>query len=330
MYGVGIRTLIRSLHTNLWRRMEGVRLLSRQGMGAVFFVNGGSIAAFGAGVNVAGRGTTPDRPFSSIQYAIDQCVTGRGDFIYCWNVYNQDTFPINVNKDNVHIIGIAAPNGQPALLAAHAADNVACFNFPQDEGENSEIAGFNMGAGVDHACIELQGSNAGVWIHHNEFGQLWSEGGQDGIGIGLAPGVVHGLIVEDNWFYGTKHGAGKLTRHGIVCLAGYLTQGTIRRNYFLEMPGDAANGTGGAIYVATSHPFDQCVIENNYIGGGNDAATGWGIYLGADSHGNLVCGNEANDGKTVAVSSPYVDESDNNWISNQWGILIVHPETGVA
>jgi len=296
-------------------------------MGTVYFVNGGSVAGFGAGVDVAGRGTTPERLFLSIEYALSQVVSGRGDFIYCWNVYNQDDFPVEVNKDNVHIIGIAAPNGQPALLAGQA-DDAPCFSFPLDEGENSEIAGFSMGAGAARACIELLGNNANVWIHNCEFGHLWCGGGQDGIGL-LNGGVTHGVIIEDNWFYGSEDGAGVLTRCGVIC-TGWLTQGTIRNNYFLEMPGVGANGTGGAIYVTTGSPFDQCAIVHNKIGGGDgETATGWAIYLGNDSVGCLICQNEANDGRPACGKNPYVDLAANNWISNQWGDAMTAP-TGVV
>ncbi|MBU1067812.1 hypothetical protein KKE60_08500, partial [Patescibacteria group bacterium] len=226
-----------SLYNNLYQKLEGAKMGAINGRGTIYFVNGGADGVT-AGLDT-NDGLTPANAFLTIAHALTLCVNDNDDFIYCFNVYQQDVFPIEVNVNSVHIIGVAGPDGQWPLMVP--TGDTAIFNFALSAGQNSEIAGFSLGAGATSGCIELQGDNNMVWIHNCSFGHLWSAGGQDGV-LYLNGGVTHGSIVEDCWFYGNGVGAGQLTRCGIVCENGWVTQGTFRNNYFFKLPGKNVGG----------------------------------------------------------------------------------------
>jgi hypothetical protein len=294
-----------ALYNNLYHRLEGARMNARQGKGNIYFVNGGADGVT-AGLDT-NNGLTPATPFLTIAHAISQCVDRNDDFIYCWNTYNQDTFPITLTLSKVHIIGIASPNGQMPALEGQG-DNAAAFTFGIGV-EGCEIAGFNMSAGAAHACIEFVGGNNQTWIHNCTFGHYWFGGGQDGI-LFAASNV--GVIIEDNWFYGEKGPVGKLTRYGIVNLTGSLYQSTIRNNTFV-MVNDGAIWMGG-----TNGEVD---IVHNLIALGQDDQAGRAILLGPACTGFLVAQNEAGFGPTAFVTfAPYHDMAGgtaNHWMSNQ-------------
>jgi len=315
-----------ALYNYLYQNLEGAKMNAKQPMGRVYYVNGNSLPQCTPVGSDANDGLTPATPFETIQHAVDLCTVfpwDKNDYIFCYNLYNQDAYPINVTADGLHIIGWGGPIGQPCLLAANA-DNAACFNFPVGLGENCEIAGFNMGAGAAHGCIELQGNNANVWIHNNIFGHLWAGGGQDGVWLGT---TIQGGVIEDNWFHGTDCGSGVLTRCAVYVSSDWV-QGTLRNNYAFKMPGVGANGSGGLIY---GNNMDGVAIIHNKVNvGDGETAHGGAIFLLAGCDACVIAQNEANDGLAVSTKNPYVDEggaNDNAWISNQWGITINYPET---
>jgi len=308
-------------------KLAAMGLYAPMGMGEKFFVNG----FYGDNDH---DGKTFQTPFKTIAHALDQCVDERGDYIFCFNVYQQETFPIHVDVVSVHIIGIAGPDGQWPLMVPTA--NTAIFNFPVSQGWNAEIAGFSLGAGAAHGCIELQGDNSMVWIHNCSFGHLWAVAGQDGVRY-INGATTHGGIVEDCWFYGNAESApGKLTRCGIICHHGWVTQATFRNNYFSKVPGMSAiesgeaGAVGGALYLQWA---DQCAIIHNKIGIADDTASGNGIYLNAGCNACLVAENEANRGIATDAKIPFVDKAagdHNDWMCNQVGKANQDPVDSVA
>lgn len=301
-----------ALYNNLYQRLEGARMDARQGKGTIYLVNGGADGVTAG--NDANNGRTPATPFLTIQHAINQCVDRNDDFIFCWNTYNQDTFPITLNRSNVHVIGIASPNGQLPALEGQA-DNAAAFTFGIAV-EGCEISGFNMSAGAAHACIEFVGGNNQTWVHNCTFGHYWFGGGQDGI---LFPSSSYvGVVIEDNWFYGANGPKGKLTRYGIAGLIGSIYESTIRNNVFLNIP------TCAMFMAGTNGEVD---IIRNMIGEGADVL-GNAITLGLACTGFVVAHNEANFGQILSTANPYNDmagATDNHWISNQVGNVIKMP-----
>jgi len=295
-------------------------------IGDVYYVNGGADGVT-AGVDAADRGSK-DRPFLTIEYAIAQCINDHDDYIICWNTYNQETFPITLTLDSLHIIGVAGPDGSwPALEGADVGD-VPAFDFGVGV-ENCEIAGFNISGGATSPCIDIPSGANMTWIHHCTFGHDWFGGAQDAIVLCALGGSLRNVIIEDNWFLGDTFACGKITSRGIVQTGGGIQGLTIRRNYFIGLVDGAirlgipADGAGGS---------DMHMICNNYIGCGQDLL-GNGIFLGAQSYGCIVAHNEANQGRDKMAANSYNDAAaaadDNHWMSNQHGIAMVYPSVAV-
>lgn len=80
-------------------------------LGQVFFVNNGVPVKNGVvGQDGLGNnGSSPQQPFSSVQRAVDACVSGRGDVVYVMGSSSGYAENIVVTKDFVSIIGI--PSG---------------------------------------------------------------------------------------------------------------------------------------------------------------------------------------------------------------------------
>jgi len=299
-----------ALYNNLYQNLEGAKMgLGKGRKGNVFFVNGGADGVTtGLDTN---SGKTPALAFLTIAHAIALCtVNDNDDFIYCFNVYNQDAFPITITGDSIHIIGLAGPDGSWPQMDANA-DAEAVFYLPSGI-ENCEIAGFSLGAGAAHGCIELAIGNNMTWIHNCTFGHEWVGGGQDG--VRLVTGTTDNVLVEDCWFYGNCAPGGKLTRSGVISLGTTATRHcTIRNNYFVRLPGPA-------IHILGNTAWENSIIHN-IIGRGADAQ-GNAITLNANCEGCLVSGNEAAFGPTAeaGLTAPYLDQAGgtaNDWCSNQ-------------
>jgi len=304
----------------LW---ENLRLRNR---GTTYFVDG-----FNG--DDTRDGFTPANAFQSIRHALDQCVSANDDYIFCWNLWRQDTFPIEVDRNAVHIIGIHGPQGYPGMSVP---TDTATFHFAAGAGDNSEIACFALGGtgAAVHASIEMDGDNNSVWIHNCSFGHLWCGEPvvaiQDGIRM-TGPAVFHNGVIEDCWFHGSAVGAGRIARCGIW--GEWLSLVTIRNNYFLKCPGYDILGdgdmVGGAIYLAAGN---QCSIIHNKIGVADDTKSGNGIYL-KECQGCLIAENEANRGVVTDAKIPFVDMAGgdfNDWMCNQVGKANQDPATSVA
>lgn len=299
-------------------------------VGNVWYVNGGA-DGITAGVNALGRGGK-DRPFLTIEYAIAQCINDNDDYIICWNTYNQDTFPITMTRDSVHVIGVAGPDGSWPVLDASSQGidgGPAAFDFGVGI-ENCEIAGFSLSGGGTGPCIDIPSGANMTWIHHCTFGHDWFGGARDGIRFLELGGSIRNVIIEDCWFLGDTFGSGTLTSHGIIQTGGAMVGCTIRRNYFIGLVDGAirlginADGAG----ASQGH-----VICDNYTGCGQDLV-GNAIYLGENSFGCLVAHNEANQGRDKMVANSYEDiaaggANDNHWMSNQHGLVMVYPHVAV-
>lgn len=288
-------------------------------IGNVFYVNGGA-DALTTGIDAVNRGTK-DLPFLTIAYALTQCVTDNDDYIICWNTYNQDTFPIVISLDSVHIIGVASPNGGwPALDAT--VGNTAVFTLATGI-ENVEIAGWNLAGGAAHAAIEFVSGNNMTWIHHCTFGHYWFGPSQDGIGGAGGGGNHFSVIIEDCWFYGSGGPNGNLTRCGIISGTGASWgEWTIRNNFFVALPTRAIDL--GITIEATV--INELIIEHNIIGCVSDTDN-IAIALSTKCHDCVISDNKAQYGKVTMTNNPFGDAaSDNHWMCNQVGSVMKFPD----
>jgi len=287
------------------------------GKGSIFFVNGGADGVT-AGLDT-NDGLTPANAFLTIAHALTLVTNDNDDFVYCFNVYNQDVFPIVLDNtmDSVHIIGLAGPTGAWPTLDGWTG-NTAVFTVGN---ENCEIAGFMLGGGAAHAAIEVGSGANGLWVHNCTFGHFWCGAGQDGIRATAGGGSVFGGLIEDCWFYGSDGPNGTLTRYGITNLAHGWGEWTIRNNFFDGLPTQAIDlGAGGAA--------NEFVIEHNIIGCAD--TDNIAIQLGASAHYCIVSDNKAGHGKVVMTQNPYGDAAaDNHWMCNQVGIVLKFPDVAM-
>jgi len=307
-----------ALYNNLYQKLEGAKMGAHNGKGTIFFVNGGADGVT-AGLDT-NDGLTPANAFLTIAHALTLVTNDNDDFIYCFNVYNQDVFPIVLDNtmDSVHIIGLAGPTGAWPTLDGWTG-NTAVFTVGN---ENCEIAGFMLGGGAAHAAIEIASGANGLWVHNCTFGHFWCGAGQDGIGGG---GSVFSVLIEDNWFYGSDGPNGTLARCGIISGVGASWgEWTIRNNFFDGLPGGAID-LGVTLATTAIHEF---VIEHNIIG--CEDTDNLAINLGAVAHYCIVSDNKAGYGKAVMTENPYGDAAaDNHWMCNQVGIVLKFPDVAM-
>lgn len=280
-------------------------------VGKTFFVNGTT------GSN-ANDGKTPATAWLTITYALGQCTAFRDDVIYvidCWD--QEPAWPITVNIERVHIIGVANPIGQYPKMQPNTNNPVFLVTAA---GQYSEIAGFDLGGwnnvGNTSGCIHLDNAIS-TWIHHCVFGSIGA-GGVPQDGIRFVAGNSRQTLIEDCCFYGT--GAdGLITRDGILLNFG--------NNFHTILRNNILNGLAGGIAVHLASNADDVTIKDNVIACDCSAVNGTGITLEAVTARCLVVGNKAMylGGPLAPAFNAYRDLGASHWGINHVGIAPVFP-----
>lgn len=245
-------------------------------LGRVFYVDGN-------GGNNGNEGTDPQFPLLTILQALSLCTTWKNDYIIILDHY-QETWPVTINKARVHIIGIANV-GLPNLWLTKSSDT-AIFEIEEDE---TEIAGFEFGAGASHAGIELTAALKGYGhIHDCLFG--WMQTGQDGIrDVDLVDAPA--MLIERCRF------GNFLTRDGIR-IEYNMTRGEIWNNVFRSMAGVGINILNAmALGIIGSNVFKLT---------GNTAGQAITIAAAAAAGELFIVDNDANYGRISMGNVPYV------------------------
>jgi hypothetical protein len=301
-----------------WYAGGGLAAVLPVGCGKVFYVNGGSDGP----VVDTNDGLTPATPKRLLQSAINLCTSNNNDVVivlnYGGNARAAETFPINVNKDMVHIIGVSTPASKwpvVSVLAPAGADTAKpALNVT---GQRVEICGLELGGGDTAGCVHV-GSLGGVWaayIHDCYFGVTGDSVGQDGVRVPVTFDAPY-LLVE-----GCQFGA-YVTRDG-VRVDGNATRGMVgnptgRGNLFKALAGIAINMSGS---VASPG------IYNNVLALPSNTA-GKGITLSATVSGAIVDNNRSNFGDTEMANNPFADGAGagvNTWLYNVKGITATMP-----
>ena len=268
------------LMENFWAIMAGM-------VGNVYYVHSSGSDSY--------SGLDKDHPLLTITAALAKVTHQNNDYIIILDYYQStgETWPIAVNKQRVHIIGVSGP-GCPWPWV-QPPDDTAAFNFTGNNGY-SEIAGLELGAGASHGCIEV--THGGIWglnIHHNHFGT--DTIGMTGLyGIYTPVGALMSSLIEHNKF------GGGLTSDGINVpgntAANSLRGCVIRKNFFRP------DGIGINIQVAAD--FDEGGIFDNRFVMSSDA-TGKAITLVAGVVGGMIDGNVAGvTGQEAPTNNPYL------------------------
>lgn len=283
--------------------VEAIREMYRLGknmtVGNIFYVDG---PPYGDNSN---DGLSMDSPLLTIRAALDKCVDLHDDYIIVMDCYQQETFPINIDRSRVHILGVSHWGGMYTQM--FPAGNFAIFTI--DTKGYIEIAYFSLGSGAAHASIEFIGAapEGRTWIHDCWFGAQWT--GQDGIKI---TGGEHPELMIERCLFGKQ-----LTQDGIR-IESASTRTIIRDNIFREV------ALVGIHVVAIN--TDLGAIIGNRFSLPPQAAAGAAISIAAGAVGCLIDDNHAMEGKIITTNVPYVDAGGCNWGLN-WRHVTVCPPT---
>jgi hypothetical protein len=268
--------------------------------GHVFFVDG----------NAGDDANPPDdasRPLLKIATALGFCVAGHDDTIIVLDCWQQETFPITVTKDRVHIIGLDVDNGHYPMMQAPTDTAI----FVIDAG-SVEVAGFGLdgiSSASTHGAIEIGKTTPrmGGRIHDNWLG---CTGAGAKYGIHSITGIdMSDFVIDHNVF-----GAGLVTNGMLI--SGSFTRGKILNNLFR-----IATGSQG---IKAAHLALGFILSNSFSCPTN--TTGIAITLDAGCEDPFVDDNRANFGKTVMANNPYVDTGAlGNWGVNYKGNTLVLP-----
>ena len=191
--------------------------------GRVFWVGASTTYVPGgvAGVDdIGGHGQSPKAPFATIDYAIGQCVAGRGDTIVVLEGHTETVAgTIALDVAAVKIIGLGVAANRPVLTFDTTTDVLAV------SAANCEIANMEFVCNVaSHTrFIDLQGGGDGAWVHHNTF----REGSSTGLSMVEWTGAADDVVIEDNVFYAPTAG----NYDEAIQIASTPTRGHIRRNF---------------------------------------------------------------------------------------------------
>ena len=259
-------------------------------------------------------GETPQSPFLTITKALSMCEDARQDYIVVMDYWQPtgETWPISVDKDNVHIIGadgagtqmpIITPTGDTAGISI-AANRV-------------EIANLCINGGATHGCIENDvtagAARWGLLVQDCWFAVLGSA--QDGIKNLAASDNVYLQVLRCRFGFAITRDGIRVEHNATRCQIG---DPWGNGNMFDRVQGIGVNIVGNAADIG--------VYNNIFVIPANTA--GAAITLSAGTAGSAIFGNQANFGDTDMGNNPYTDNAaagSNHWGGNYQGITLVQP-----
>lgn len=213
--------------------------------GKVFWVNNSSVLAEGGIGGSNSNDGTYRQPFSTLDYAIGKCVSGRGDVIYVMPGYTQDMAAadaVDVDVHGVRIIGLGRGTTRPK------------FTYSNSAGE------FVIGA--DNVRIE----------------NLWFVPSVTGIthAIDVEAGATDCEII--NCDFSGAEAAGTDEFNAAITAVALADRGIIRGCYF-------NSGAAGAVYaISLDTPIDWQILDNVIMGDYSTACIGTITGAGAGNN----------------------------------------------
>lgn len=267
------------------------------GSGKVFYVNGESYGPTG---NDNNEGTNPQYPLATITQAVANCRQRTNDWIFIQGFYQTDTFPITLNKRNIHLIGIA-PGGTFRGRALIDGDAAAAFET-SESGGGVEMAGLRLGSSdAAYPCINIGANTYFMHIHDCTFGIYMPA--TDGIYGASGQYHMNGWTIEDCHF-----GTG-LTGCGIECVNN--VRSDIKNCTFMGYGDVGIKLDAGAIGEISGNKFFKV----------NAGAEGCAITLGASTSNGLITWNSAAEDDVACTAVPYLDNTGaTGATANAWGI----------
>ncbi len=288
------------------------------GVGKIFYVD----ATNGADNH---HGRTPNQAFQTIQAAYNACTTEKDDTIVIIDYEygtTVDTFPINLNKRKVHIVGSGplSIHSQQHLIHLDGVDNEV-FQIGEDSfgGSISNLALAASGGGKP--CIQLIGYKCWFLIDHIIFADA-GVGAQDGI-LADASGRDLGFSTVQYCLFGRS-----LSRDGVRAYGA----GNLTRCFFMYNIFRMRNAEGICIHHWNPSPEGEGggIIGNRFYKSslGIGQAAGWAITIGSAApgtgpYGYIIDDNHAMESDVAPQNNPYKDLSGGGVAGaapNGWGV----------
>lgn len=273
----------------------------------VYGIDGG----IGADTN---DGLTPQAPFLTLTKALSMCTAAAQDYIVVLDYWQPtgETWPIDVDVNNVHIIGAAGAGTQMPIITP--TGDTAGILVAADR---VEIANLCINGGATHGCIEndVTGGTArwGLLVQDCWFAVLGSA--QDGIKNLAASDNVYLTVLRSRFGYA-------ITRDGIRA------EHNITRAYIGNPWGDGNvfERVGGVGVNLVGNVVGAGIYRNIFIC--ESDAQGKAITLSAGCANNVIAYNVANFGNAAMAANPYDDGAGadaNHWMANYHNITLVDP-----
>jgi hypothetical protein len=278
----------------IWAENASLLRSAIPSVGEIFYVNGNT----GSDAN---SGTKSSAPFLTIAEALDNVTADADDYIIVLDHW-AETFPIDVDVQRTHIIGLDMGTGWPQL---QSATDTAIFNVTKDY---CEIAGFALQAPAQttaHALIEFMTAAVGrANIHHNFLGEL-------NVAYHAIKNTVAGAGAN-NWIHENVFGW-QLAGSGIT---GSGALGRFNHNTF---------HSGIAGICITLNGVISEIIGNKFA---MVDSAGYAITLNGQG-GGIIDDNHAMELATDPTSNPYRDlgTPKANWGLNYKGVTALLPAT---
>ena len=277
--------------------------------GDVWFVDSGATLASDA----VTHGSSPDAPFATLDYAIGQCTTEKGDVIYVMPGHSetgstalQELF--DLDKASTSVIGLGEGDLRPTFNLEEAT--VTCVMGAA----GCRISNLVFIGGVDElvAVLEVEAAATGCRIDHCYFKDTATD--EDMLTTIVIAADADRLEIDNNQFIGI---AGGEATECMVFAGG--SDGTIIHHNIFN--GDWKTlGTIAAAGAASAN----LVIHNNFITNVDTGAglvyTGHGSSTGLIAH-NFCGGSKANTHPLATVTLMHCAENYGNDVAASSGLL---------
>jgi len=210
-----------------------------QPAGKVFYVH------YTRGSDGAGVGLSPDAPFKTIDFAIDQCTASRGDVIVVLPGHAEScAVDIDLDVAGVSIIGLG--NGELRPIVTFITDTAAKLDI---DAANCLVSGIIFKNDIDSQVVVIDIDGAGTTVENCEL--LEGTAKQFLIGIDIA---ADRCTVRGNYIKSVAVGA-----NSGIKISAAVDRPTIEGN---EVFGDFADA---CVHNPTSAVATRCNISNNVL-----------------------------------------------------------------
>lgn len=266
-------------------------------------------------------GLTWLKPLTTVTAALALCTDGNNDVIRILDYWRPsgETWPIQIDKERVHIIGSTQAN-LPAPTF-HPSTDKAAFAINKS-GSYGSIENLTIGGGSGSAGIRLGGVTGvntkpeGFLIKNCLFGQTWFGTPDHGI-----ESVEYGSIgcrIEKCTFLGDlKNVGGRLAENAIE----FTTTAATNENLQIV----DCNFLGTAIGINLAKGPGAIITGNRFLC--EDSADGEAITLGASVVGCMIDDNRAMEGADTMSNNPFKDLGTNHWGLNYRQGVSIMPAT---